>query len=115
MGKDPYADKVMPRRVYGYFDNITNELYYIGSSRCSLENLATNHIYAFERYPKDKKTYFRIALRSEITEGSFKNLVIKDCIQCEIEDLEGQLIRAFCPPYNKDMDPVKSSQDNNRY
>jgi hypothetical protein len=115
MGKDPYADKVMPRRVYGYFDNITNELYYIGSSRCPLEDLATNHIYAFERFPNDKRTYFRCALRSVITEGSFRDLVVKDCIQSEIEDLEGQLIRALKPSYNIDYNPVRSSKINDRY
>jgi hypothetical protein len=113
--KDSYANKVMQRRVYGYFDNATNDILYIGSSRCSLEDLATNHIYAFERYPSDDRTYFRCALRSVITEGTFKNLVIKDCILNEIEDLEGQLIRAFRPPYNVDTDPVKSSHRHNRY
>jgi hypothetical protein len=116
MGKeDPYAYTVMQRRLYGYFDNTTNKILYIGSSRCSLENLATNHIYAFERYPNDKKTYFRIALRSEITEGSFRTLAVKNCTRPEIEDLEGQLIRAFEPKYNIDMDPVTSSLREGRY
>jgi hypothetical protein len=113
--KDPYRNKVMERRVYGYFDKVTNKLLYIGSSRCSLEDLATNHIYAFERFPDDKRTYFRIALRSEITEGYFRNLVVKDCTLLEIEALEGILIRTFQPPYNEDMDPVKSSARNGRY
>jgi hypothetical protein len=115
MGKDPYADKVITRRVYGYFDDATNDILYIGSSRCSLEDLATNHIYAFERFPNDKRTYFRCALRSVITEGSFKNLIVKNCVQNEIEDIEGQLIRAFKPQYNRDMNPVRSSKFYDRY
>ena len=113
--KDPYALVVMQRRIYGYFSNKTGEVLYIGSSSCKLRTLEYNHRNAFDKYPGEKQTKFRTALQKKIKDGTFKTLVELDCIREEIEDLEGQLIRAFRPPYNKDMDPVKSSYDNNRY
>ena len=39
----------------------------------------------------------------------------KECSVRQIETLEGQLIRAFKPELNVDMDPVRSSIKNGRY
>lgn len=103
------------RRVYGYFLDKDNSLQYIGSSYCSLNTLAENHIHAFEKYPDDTRTAFRCALRGNIREGTFKTLVQLECDQPTIENIEGEMIRAFKPPYNIDLYPAQTSKRKGRY
>jgi len=109
------SSAVIPRRVYGYFLDKDNSIQYIGSSYCTLETLTYNHHHAFEKYPNDKRTSFRCALRGKINEGTFKTLLELECDLLTIEDIEGKMIRAFKPPYNIDMNPVKSSSFYERY
>ena len=106
-------DKIL-RRVYGYFLE-DGTIQYIGSSSCALKTLEYNHCNAFMLYPNEKHTKFRTALQKKIKNGYFKTLIELCCDQPLIEHLEGELIRAFKPPYNVDTDPVKSSQRYNRY
>lgn len=113
--KPPAAAKIL-RQIYGYFDNKTNELLYIGSSYCPLQTLEYNHRNCFKKYPNEKqKGIFRYALQNKIKDGSFKTLKSMVCTLTEIEALEGELIRALNPPYNIDKDPYKSSMLNGRY
>lgn len=110
--------KVLPfdrvkRRVYAFV--VEGEIVYIGSSSCSLSTLDYNHRNALTKYPKevDKQTRFRktLAVDKELQKGEFKTLLeIEGITQPEIEDLEGQLIRAFLPRFNKDKDPVRTSR-----
>jgi hypothetical protein len=122
MMKPSVYDKIL-RRIYGCFDDETDELLYLGSSYCPLNILADNHIRAFERYPEKivngKKinghTYFRCALRSEAVNSHFKTIVEIKCDLETIETIEGQMIRALLPKYNEDLYPERSSKWYNRY
>jgi hypothetical protein len=100
---------VTQRRVYGYFQN--NTIKYIGSSYCKLETLENNHRNWKEKYGEQGRTYFR----ENIKKGEFKTLLELNMDQKSIEDLEGQLIRALRPMYNKDLNPVNSSIKYQRY
>jgi hypothetical protein len=112
---DPHAHTIQERRLYGYFCNKTGKLLYIGSSTCLLKTLEYNHRNCFTKYPGEKQTRFRTALQNKIKDGTFRTLIEFECNRVEIEDLEGQLIRAFKPPYNWDKDPVASSLREGRY
>jgi len=103
------------RRVYVYLLDKDDTIQYIGSSSCALKTLEYNHRNAFMLYPDEKHTKFRAGLQRKIKKGYFKTLIELNCDQPMIEHLEGELIRAFRPPYNIDTDPVKSSQRHNRY
>jgi hypothetical protein len=104
------------RRVYGYFDNKTRRLLYIGSSYCKLNTLEYNHRNCYKKYPGQVQVgKFRPGLQNEIKDGTFVTLVSKVCDLFEIEALEGELIRALRPPYNKDLDPYGSSLSRGRY
>ena len=107
---------VIPRRVYMYCSNTDNTIWYIGSSTCSIEKLEYNHRNAFKLWPEEKKdqTTFRGALQNKIKDGYFKTVIEKVCTRKDIEDLEGQLIRAFRPKYNFDLDPLRTSMNKNR-
>jgi hypothetical protein len=111
----PSAHDLVLRRVYGYFLTEDNSLQYIGSSHCYVKTLESNHRNAFAKYPKEAHNDFRYALQNKIKKGYFKTLIELKCNREFIETLEGELIRAFRPPYNVDMDPVKSSKRHNRY
>ena len=114
--EDPYAYTVMLRRIYGYFCNVTGKLLYIGSSACSLNTLEYNHRNCYTKYPgEQQKGIFRPGLQNKIKNGTFKTLIELECVRIDIEDMEGQLIRSFKPPYNLDMDPVASSLREGRY
>jgi len=107
------------RRVYGYF-NDNDELVYIGSSYCKLSTLEYNHRNWRTKYIKDKNkgyTNFRENLTdTDLKHGAFKTILeIEGITQLEIEDLEGQLIRALRPKFNKDRFPVQSSLNRERY
>lgn len=116
-------DTITTRRIYGCFDEKTHELLYIGSSHCPLEVLAENHIHAFEKYPeevingkiKNKRTFFRCALRSEAVNSCFKTIIELECNLPTIESIEGQMIRTFLPKYNEDLYPERSSRWYKRY
>jgi len=110
MNTEPF-DRVQ-RRVYAFI--VDREIVYIGSSYCTLETLDYNHRNALTKYPDEakKQSNFRktLAVDTELQKGTFKTLLeIEGITQPEIEDLEGQLIRAFTPMYNKDYDPVRTS------
>ena len=108
MNADAFERK--KRMVYAYI--VDKEIIYIGSSGCSLKTLEFNHRNALTKYLNQKHTFFRrtLAVDKEIQKGKFKLLLqLEGITQPEIEDLEGQLIRAFTPMYNKDMDPVSTS------
>jgi hypothetical protein len=111
----PSAHDTVLRQVYGYFLTKDSGLQYIGSSSCSLKTLEFNHRNAFTKYPNEEHTKFRKALQNKIKRGYFKSIIEIECDQHLIEHIEGQLIRTFRPPYNVDMDPVKSSKRHNRY
>lgn len=102
------------RQVYGYFLQ-NNTLQYIGSSHCSIESLENNHRNAHIKWPDEEHTKFRKALVNELKDGYFKTLINLKCDQPMIEHLEGMLIRSFRPPYNVDLNPVKSSTRHGRY
>jgi hypothetical protein len=117
MSRDPYAYVKQPRLVYGYFD-ITGQIVYIGSSHLTLEKLEYNHRNAFTLWPKEakKQKRFRVMLRDvEPDRGEFRRLLELDCTRPVIEAFEGQMIRAFKPFYNDDIDPVASSKFYERY
>jgi hypothetical protein len=103
------ANDIIQRRVYAYFQD--NTIAYIGSSYCKLETLENNHRNWREKYGEQGKTFFR----ENINEGVFKTLIELYTDQKSIEGLEGQLIRALRPKYNKDLNPVKSSIKYERY
>jgi hypothetical protein len=115
MSKRISANQVTLRRIYAYFLDKDDIVQYIGSSFCTLKTLEYNHRNAFMLYPDEPHTKFRAGLQRKIKKGYFKTLIELSCDQPMIEHLEGELIRAFRPPYNIDMDPVKSSQRHNRY
>jgi hypothetical protein len=108
------ASDIVVRRVYGYFkDNIVQ---YIGSSYCYLKTLENNHRNALIKYPNQDHTSFRKALATtDLKEGEFRTILEEYTDQEGIEALEGNLIRAFKPPYNKDYNPVRSSRKYKRY
>lgn len=116
-------DAITTRRVYGCFDKKTDELLYLGSSHLPINVLTENHIHAFEKYPeeivngkiKNKRTFFRCALRSEAVDSSFRTIVELECDLPTIESIEGQMIRTFLPKYNEDLYPERSSRWYNRY
>ena len=106
----------VPRMVYAYI--VDKEIVYIGSSSCSLKTLEFNHRNALTKYPNQDHTTFRktLAVDKELQKGEFKTLLkIEGITQPEIEDLEGQLIRAFTPFFNIDKDPVAKSKIKKRY
>ncbi len=102
------------RRIYGYFLE-DGSLQYIGSSTCSLKSLEYNHRNAHTKWPNEEHNKFRNALLNSIKQGYFKTLIEIQCDLPTIEHIEGELIRSFRPPYNIDLDPVKSSKRNKRY
>jgi hypothetical protein len=87
---------------------------YIGSTMCGLDNLEKNH-----RGARDKNysmTKFRLGLENELSEGKFSWLVTKDDrTQREVEELERDLINKYMPEYNKDYNPVATSERYGRY
>lgn len=106
------------RRVYAFILN--KEIVYIGSSYCTLKTLEYNHRNALTKYPNEAKKQIdfrkKLAVDKELQKGTFKTLLeIEGITQPEIEDLEGQLIRAFTPMYNKDMYPKERSIQEGRY
>ena len=112
---DPYAHVKQTRLVYGYFD-ICDKLVYIGSSHLTLEKLEYNHRNAFTLWPDETQKRFRTMLKDvESTHGEFKRLLELECTRPVIEAFEGQMLRAFKPYYNDDMDPVASSKYYGRY
>jgi hypothetical protein len=111
----PSAYDRITRRVYGYFSDKDDTIQYIGSSSCALETLEFNHRNAFKKYPNEEHTKFRTALQKKIKKGYFKTIIELCCDQPLIEHLEGELIRAFRPLYNVDLDPVRSSKRHLRY
>jgi hypothetical protein len=108
------ASDIAIRRVYGYFKG--NVVQYIGSSYCSLKTLEFNHRNALTKYPNQDHTDFRKALATtDLKEGEFRTILEEYTNQEGIEALEGSLIRAFKPLYNKDYNPVRSSKIYKRY
>ena len=106
------------RRVYAFI--LDMEIVYIGSSYCTLETLGYNHRNALTKYPNEVENQIgfrkKLAVDKELQKGTFKTLLeIEGITQPEIEDLEGQLIRAFTPMYNKDMYPKEKSIKKRRY
>lgn len=88
---------------------------YVGSSKLKLEWLESNHRQARE---KDySMTLFRTKLEEDHKDqGTFRWLVKPfKCTLREIEELEKELIDKYKPEYNKDYDPVASSEKNGRY
>ena len=115
MKRDPYAHVKQSRIVYGYFD-ITEQVVYIGSSHLALDRLEYNHRNAFALWPEEKQKRFRTMLKdNDPDRGTFRRLLELNCTRPVIEALEGQMIRAFKPFYNDDMDPVASSKFYGRY
>jgi hypothetical protein len=115
MKPDPYAYNKQTRIVYGYFD-INDTIVYIGSSYLPIEKISYNHRNAFTLWPEEKHTRFRTMLKEyEPDKGTFRRLIELECTRPVIESFEGQLIRAFTPYYNDDMDPVASSKLYGRY
>ena len=88
---------------------------YIGSTTASIGQLEYRHRNARKLYGVQGMTCFRKGLENEIKSGQFQIIHTSYCIQQTIEELEGTLIRLCKPPYNKDLDPVKSSKKYGRY
>lgn len=88
---------------------------YIGSTNCKIENLESNHRDA--RSKKFDMTNFRLMLEEKHSNrGEFEWLVSPSLrTQREVEELERDLIRKHLPIYNKDYDPVSSSEKYGRY
>jgi hypothetical protein len=91
------------------------DILYIGSTNCKIENLENNHRNA--RSKKYDMTTFRSMLEEKHTNsGVFEWLVAPSLrTQREVEELERDLIRKHLPIYNKDYDPVLSSEKYGRY
>ena len=87
---------------------------YIGSTMCGLAMLESNHRNARDLgYTMSK---FRIGLEGELAEGKFSWLIKPDLrTQREVEELEGNAISKYMPEYNKDYNPVASSERYGRY
>jgi hypothetical protein len=114
---DPTAYIKKIRLVYGYFRE-GEELVYIGSSNLTLKELGYNHRNAFTLWPKevDRQKRFRTMLRDvDSNHGEFKRLLELKCTRPVIESFEGQMLRAFKPYYNDDMNPVATSKYYGRY
>ena len=87
---------------------------YIGSSMCGLKKLEYNH-----RNARDlgySMYQFRAGLEDELVAGKFRWLIKPDLrTQREVEELEGIAINEYKPKYNKDYNPVASSERRGTY
>ena len=105
---------LLPRRVYGVFKG--KEVIYIGSTSLPLKKLEYNHRHWKELQYSETKFRKNLTDNEEYKDVEFRELCFsKSCTSRQIETLEGQLIRAFKPELNVDMDPVASSVKNGRY